>query len=301
MLQLANRTPYAVQVTILPDRRGVEAVVLIVQGSFRLGSGAVAEDQAPLVMADAWVGEPGQGALRDASDLALEKPATDVLLTGVARPPGGRATPFFASAFSVGPVRKEVAVCGPRTWERSWFGERASPPAAVAEVSLDWDSALGGDRPPQVWHPERPVARRTRVPAPWGGCGPIPPTWAPRVGYAGTYDQGWQRTRAPYLPADFDPRFFQTAPPEQIAPGHLEGGEAIALHGCHPAGDFQGAVPRRQLQAGFIVAGSTQRPPLRLDTIRLLPECDEIRLVWRALLPLGGRVLQLQRVEVSDG
>ena len=300
MLQLANRTPYAFRLSVLPDQRGVESAVIMVQGTFRLGSGMVAEQQAPLHLVDVWAGEPGVSPLREASDVALAKPATDVLLTGVARPPGGTSSPSFQVAFAIGPVRKQIAVCGPRMWHRGWFGERATAPSPVAEVPLQWSAAEVGALPPQLMHPQRPVVRRRGAPAAWGGCGPIPPTWAPRVGHAGTYDQAWQRTRAPWLPNDFDARFFQLAPPDQIAPGHLVGGEPITLHGCHPAGDFTGAIPRRHLTLVCDISGSISRPPLALDTIRLLPELDEVRLVWRSVLPLGAQVLRLRQVELGE-
>lgn len=301
MLQLANRSAYAVRFLVLPDRRGADAAVLIIQGSFRLGDGKRLDIQAPLVDADAWAGEPGASALVEASDIALEKPSTDVLLEGIARPEGGRAQPTFTTAFAVGPVRKTVRVVGPRAWRKTWFGERAGAPQPVDAVPLTWDQTEVGDRPPALEHPERPVARRGRAPEAWGGCGPIPGTWQPRRVHAGTYDERWQRTRAPWLPEDFDPRFFQVAPPDQIAPTHLQGGEPVELWGCHPAGNFRGALPTRRPVCAFDVDGAVQRPMLRLDTVRLRPEADEVRLVWRTTLPLGRKVLRLRTIEVADG
>ena len=32
------------------------------------------------------------------------------------------------------------------------------------------------------------------------GFGFIAPHWEPRVGFAGTYDEAWQKNRAPHLP-----------------------------------------------------------------------------------------------------
>ena len=39
------------------------------------------------------------------------------------------------------------------------------------------------------------------------------PHWLPRRAWAGTYDDAWRISRAPYLPADFDARFFQLYSP----------------------------------------------------------------------------------------
>lgn len=38
-------------------------------------------------------------------------------------------------------------------------------------------------------------------------------SWQPRLRYAGTYDQHWMDERLPFLPEDFDLRYFQSAPP----------------------------------------------------------------------------------------
>ena len=49
----------------------------------------------------------------------------------------------------------------------------------------------------------------------------------PRRGFAGTYGARWQRTRAPYLPVDFDPRFLQFAVGGMAFDFHLKGNETV--------------------------------------------------------------------------
>lgn len=301
MLQMRNHTPYAARLLVLPDPDGVESAVLIVQGTFRLADGAPSAIQAPLIEADTYAGAPGASPLCDASDLTLAKPGTDVLIEGAAHAPGGVAVPTFCASFAVGPVRKTVRVVGDRQWRRTWIGVRATQPLAVRAVPLSWVEAFGGDAPPRLEHPAHPVLSHRRCPPPWGGCGPIPPSWSPRCEHAGTYDQAWKRTRAPFLPADFSPRFFHVAPADQVTAVPLSGGEPVELVNCRAVGDLRTALPRRALRAAFRFTGSEQLPVLHLDTVRLLPDVDEVRLVWRAVLPLGRRVLALQQVEVSDG
>ena len=43
--------------------------------------------------------------------------------------------------------------------------------------------------------------------------GPIGRAWQPRPNYAGTYDQKWLDERFPFLPDDFDERYYQRRPP----------------------------------------------------------------------------------------
>ena len=45
--------------------------------------------------------------------------------------------------------------------------------------------------------------------------GPIGRGWPSRIGYAGTYDQNWIDNVFPFLPADFDTRYFQCASDDQ--------------------------------------------------------------------------------------
>ena len=45
--------------------------------------------------------------------------------------------------------------------------------------------------------------------------GPIGRGWPSRIRHAGTYDQDWIDNVFPFLPADFDTRYFQCAPEDQ--------------------------------------------------------------------------------------
>ena len=121
----------------------------------------------------------------------------------------------------------------------------------------------------------------------------------PRRKYAGTYDDAWQRRRAPYLPADFDPRFFQLAPPEQVAPGYLVGGETVEVVGATAEGVLRFSLPRYAVEVTYLVDGSPQSRPAHLDTVLVQPDLRRVLLTWRAALAADKRVLRVEEIRVD--
>ena len=297
MLQLKNTTGFSSSLLVFPDRHGIDSALVVVKGAFSLRDGKRLSQHPPVVEADVWSGEPGASLLREASDIALEKPATDVVLCGSAYAPGGATQATVEVSFSVGSMRKSLVVHGARTWKKTWFGERPSAAVAFSVQPLEW--AADDSAPPIVEDPQRPTGRRKAKREPWG-CGPVPATWASRRVHAGTYDDAWQRSRAPFLPADFDPRFFQIAPPDQQVPGYLRGGEAFELVNCTPDGLRRGVVPVVAVRCEALVGSDLRDLPLRLDTIVLRPDVERIDLTWRGLLPLGRKILTLSLVQIHE-
>lgn len=296
MLQLANTTGFTARLLVLPDREGRDAALVVVKGAFSLRDGQRLSEHPPIVEADVWAGEPGASPLREASDIALEKPATDVVLCGSAYAPGGEAQDTVEVSFSVGSMRKSLTVFGTRRWKKTWFGERPSAPVAFTVQPLEW--AADDRLPPVIEDPQRPTGRRSSKREPWG-CGSVPATWESRRVHAGTYDGAWRRDRAPFLPADFDPRFFQIAPTDQQVPGYLRGGEAIELVNCTSDGLRRAVVPTAAVRCQAFIGATPQDLPLRLDTLVLRPDREQIDLTWRGLLPLGRKVLSLTRVQID--
>jgi hypothetical protein len=336
MLQFANRSPYAATMLILPDRAGIESALVVVKGTFDLATSALAAVQEPVIEADTWSGQPGRSELLAAHDLALEKPGTDVLVVGAAVAPAGREVTSLEVALHVGSLRKAWRVVGERRWQRTWLGWRPTPPAPFTSVPLRWELAAGGhavdpaephnpvlavcDRRNPVGiglhHPRagvawrgaplprfeplaRPIRRRRDHPEPIN-AGPIAPAWQPRAGYAGTYDSAWQQRRAPFLPTDFDPRFFQAAPPDQIITPHLQGGEPILLSGFSAAGELRATVPKAKPEAAVRwLDGTNQALLLILDTLVLQPQAGRCTVTWRGLLPLGTRTFQVAEIALA--
>jgi hypothetical protein len=262
VLQLKNPTGLAAAIFLSPDPDGVDTLYAVVKGTFALAPGLdgaeppLAPEQVPVALAPEYGGDPLASSLRVPSDVSLVKPATDVLLVGHAYAPHGRATTCVDVSLAAGSLRKTVRVVGDRVWLRSGLGPVASEPAPFTAMPLVWERAFGGTdvvggvphaearnpvgagyrepdgtRPldllplPNLEDPASPVTSPALGPTP--ACfAPISEHWAPRRHHAGTYDEAWQRQRAPYLPADFDPRFFQLAPPDQIAPGYSPAGSS---------------------------------------------------------------------------
>jgi hypothetical protein len=146
--------------------------------------------------------------------------------------------------------------------------------------------------------PATPITAWNQTPQPT--CfAPICAHWEPRLGYAGTYDEEWQKHRAPYLPKDFDPRFLQQAPPGLIAPGYLTGGEPVELRGVTPSGVLRFRLPQVVLKVSYWLDGSPQERPVHLDTVMMEPEMSRFTLTWRSVFPCDKKALRVSEIEAT--
>ena len=333
MLQVDNRTPFAAALAVFADRHGVETAVLCMKAAFEFGEHglAPAARPVPLLPGDVFAGDPETTGLRAAGELALPRPATDITVLGHAIAPR-EGTRGMAVALQVGPVASTLLVQGERRWQRHGLAWRPSEPAPFERVPLRWELAFGGlervpegetakhyearnpvgcgfigpresgfeDRPlPQIEHPEdrlqEPGQRCTPV-----GWSPIPPFLAPRRTWAGTYDDAWQRKRAPFLPLDFDERFLNTMPPAMVAPGHLQGGEPVRIAGCRTGGEVLAfELPHCTPSLRWRFRGGEHDTGATLAAVILEPERPRVQLLWQAAFAVDKHLLKLEQVRVD--
>jgi hypothetical protein len=324
-VELINQTPFAAERLVTGDGDGRELLVVLAKATYELGSGqpVLAERADGLRLADEYRGEPGKTSLRFAAEAAWFKPAAEVLVIGSARTRPHERSEAVVS-LRVGRVRKAVRVIGDRTRGRS--GITVSEPEPFTEMPLVYERAYGGSdptaEPPAAW-PENPVgigfrSRGSLLPlagtvlpnledlsdpgaARTLGFGPLAPSWWPRAGYAGTYGADWQRERMPLLPADFDARFHQTAPADQVLPGYLEGGEPLSLTMVRPdGGGYSFALPTFAPVAVLRLGGERSVLPLRCDSIMLDTDAERLWLVARAAVSVHGRLDELAWIKLEE-
>ncbi len=163
-------------------------------------------------------------------------------------------------------------------------------------------------RAPQWQSRTHPVTRFNHE-VPLCGFGPVARSWSSRLGYAGTYDEAWiKKTReeaaqgilSDYA-ADFDPRFFQCAHPELIAPSYLVGDEEIVLTGLVADGVLDTLeLPALRVSAALRDGeGNLSQRPLPLDTVHVDLDAATMSLCWRltldAALDIRGAMVFAQR------
>lgn len=255
-MELINQTPFVAERFVFLHE-GLETLLVVVKGTFTIhpqGTTRVADAQEPVVAADEYGGEPTASSIRRATDIVPAKPATDVLLRGYAYTTQRSRTETLV-AMQLGNIKKGVRVIGDRVWSRTLGSSVISDPLPFDKKELLWERAFGGtddSNPEQTERcEENPVGRGFRargskrlvegtllpnledlanpVRSPGDrrsplGFGPVAPSWRPRASYAGSYDSTWRKNVYPFLPKDFDPRFYQCAPPDQILAGHVKGG-----------------------------------------------------------------------------
>lgn len=316
--------------TVAFNREGREVLVVVVKATFDLpafGSDAepaLSAEQAPLVESDTFTGEPGMSAPAHETDYAHTKPGCDVLLQGRAHAPGGRPVERTAVGLQVGPLTKRFVVVGDRRWERRLAGVRPGTPVPFLSMPVGYDNAFGGADRDDLWDAnpvgrgfgrrreaidDRPLPNTEEADAPVNdpagpyrpmAFGPIGRSWLPRRSHAGTYDDAWAQRQAPFWPDDFDDRYFQAAPPDQVIPWP-QGGEPVVLANLTPDGHRSFHLPRRRMPVLFApYRGRDLNCEARIDTIVIEPELNRFSLTWRVTLPLGRSVFDVEETVVGD-
>ena len=333
MLQLRNEGEAPAKLFAIPDADGVDTLHVVVQVTFALTPDApLARAQRPIDLADVREGDGDAAWVRRPGAVQLAKRRTDVLVDGHAVAPGGRAVTWLDAAVTVGPMRRAM-----RVWGERRFTGRAAPfcsdPAPFTRVPLTPATAFGGrfdaaasgeaearnplgvgyvppglrdlaslyGRPlPRVEDPAALMQRPGDAPAPmlWT---PVAPAWQPRAARAGTYGEAWSRSRAPFLPVDFDERFSQVAVEGAWVEPHLRGGERIVLQHLAEAPVLEARVPdaRPAVRARF--RGEERALPAHLETLLLLPDGGVATATWRATLRCGHRLLDVAAVTIGWG
>jgi hypothetical protein len=330
MLQVTNTTPFRASIMLLPDREGVDTLFTVIKATFAIGDSLTpAEEQEPVTLVDKHYGDPAMSSVRVPSDVSLQKPGTDVLLTGSAWAPGGTPTWQTDVSVTVGPLMKTVRVFGDRVWQAGAAGAVMTWVAPFERMPLVWERAFGGSdqtekgptaewrnpvgagfrapngaKPlsglplPNLEDPAAPISSWKDAPAP-AGFGPVAAHWLPRRTYAGTYDKTWEQSRAPYLPHDFDPHFCQVAPVGLVTPQHLRGGELVDLRGVNASGTLRFLLPEVRLSATYRLDSQAERRPGTLDTVIIEPDARRIVMVWRAALACDKKALKVKEVKVA--
>ncbi len=338
-MELLNATQLVAAYTqgLAPDGR--ESLVVIAKGTFDLPldgrEARLLEAQQPLLMADEYFGEPGLSAPLREMDFAPIKPFCDVLVHGRARAPGGQPVTQLTVGVRVGRVSKAFSVLGPRQWQPGGLiGVRPGEPQPFVEQTISYASAFGGCRVLEGnselsdafpanpcgsgWFPSRcgngeivgtamPSSEALNQPIedPHGqyqpmALGPIGRNWTPRLGFAGTYDEAWLAEHFPFLPPDFDERYFQAAPLDQQT-DHLQGGEEVLLLNLTAVERAGFCVPRLRVPVTFFLAdGGHQTMQGRIDTLLIDTDAGTVEVTWRVRRPLRRNLFEISQVLVGE-
>lgn len=327
MLQLKNHSPFAANMAMFPNEQGVDTLYLVVKAGFRIGQKwTLLEDQVAPFEEDEYWGEPAETSIKSASDMHLGKPSTDIIVTGHACAPEGKRCSRLDVRVSAGKVGKSIRVYGDRQWQNGMM----TTPIPFKTMPMVYEKAFGGVEKKEGEvidaDPRNPVGTGfagTRKNGEMNGC-PLPnlenpgqmiqaltdrpqpacfsylsPAWQPRVDYTGTYDQAWQKNRAPYLPEDFDKRFFNMAHPDLVYPGFMQGGEPVSVSGMHPGGKLSFSLPHIKLSASIKIADRVESPPFNLETLLIEPNQLQLFMVMRAALRCDKEMLKISQVNIN--
>jgi len=335
MLQIDNKTPFDSQIMLTTNPKGGDVVVLAVKATFTLlPSVALAEEQIPLCLEDEHLDDPASSSLLYASEMLLPKPGVDIILNGHAYVPGGELSGVIDTRLSIGDVSKTVRVFG----DRLWLHGGQSEPVPFDKMPLIYENAFGGLH---HYHADKPIGPESAVaffknplgegfigkrtnnemigqklpnledprflihspqdqPTPMN-YGYISAAWEPRKNYAGTYDNQWIKTRAPFLPLDFDERFFLNGSTGlSFERTTFTGGEPVRLINLMQAqADVQFNLPVCPLETAFKFNGQWHESPVAIETILIEPDENRFCIIWKTAFDCNKRPLKVSDVRVD--
>lgn len=333
MLYLKNDTPFVSEMFVLASPRGIDTLSVFVKATFDLLANAagIAAKQQPLITQDTYRGEPGESSLKYPLEVHPEKPGTDVIVAGEACAPEGRMVTELNVGLSVAGRVRVLKVFGDRAWDGGLIFARPGKPKPFNRMPLIYERAFGGTQKtgapadetqcearnpvgkgfsgksgerdlikigvPNIEDPQNLMKGLSGKPRP-AGWGAIAPHWQPRASFAGTCDEKWQKTRAPFLPEDCDPRYFHAASPDLIFSDYLKGGEPVIIVNMSPQGKQTFRLPACEPKIEVNITGRFDTATPRLETVFLEPTDERISLTWRASATSGKKITDA-RVEVT--
>jgi hypothetical protein len=332
MWLLNNATPFAAERTWVRDQNGAEIWLVAVKGSFIIpadGKQVLDSEQTEVFRVPIFYGEPGLSSLLYESDLVHTKTRTDVLVHGHAYSPGGKPSTSVDVRLKVANIHKTLRVRGDRRWHYGMVGVNLGAPEPFTRMPIIYERSFGGtdlkssDPKDHRWEATNPVGtgfashmehivgqlapniEDPLVPyANWRegrsvGFGPIARHWAPRLKLAGTYDEGWEQTKKPLLPSDFNELFYQCAPEDQQVPGFLRGGEVVEVWNMTKTGYLSFRLP--EVSPGMITYfydGTEVVHAADLHTLIIQPDESRFQMVWHSKLPCHHKVNKLRATAV---
>jgi hypothetical protein len=311
---------------------GEPLVVPIISTTFRIEDNQLvpAEQQLEINLGGEYWGDPGTSSFKFEPQVAFTKPSTDIVLIGHAFSLGRSSVDV---TLQLGALRRATRVTGDRYWVRSLGSLSMSHPEPFEKIPLVYARAFGGwDRshPDPDMHavePRNPVGtgfrskhgrfeEGLRLPnledprhlisnygdtPPPAGFGFTSPDWQPRASFAGTYDDRWMKERMPLLPKDFDRRFFNAASPGLVAPGYLNGDEAVSIENASSRGTLSFNLPgvpppKCRVQ---LTGRRDAEIPMFLDTVIVNTDEDLLLLLWRGHLALRNGPHDVVSIEIQ--
>jgi hypothetical protein len=274
-MEVKNNTPFEFIPVPNYDKEGFEVFTNIVKGTFSFLNGRsleIAEDQIPINFADEFWGEPGESPVKCESDLAIFKPSADLIMTGFAYDPRGRKVKDVDVQFSVGSVAKRATV---------------KAEEAMDKIPLYFLDHFGRERGLFKSKPKG------------DGFGFFPKQYPPRVDFAGTYDDRWQKERSPFLPEDFDYRFCQSAYPDLITGSYLRGTETVRALNVSPYGPITLRLPGISIDVETKFEKKSIKDKCNIDTLILDAEARRLFLFWRQMIPCHGMIKDIREFEIN--
>lgn len=341
-MQLINATRMVAACNFGLEPSGRELLVVVIKGTFRFpvpgepaGHFALHDEQLPLVTADTFTGRPGFSAPAYEADFAPRKRRCDILLLGSAYAPHRNPATRVDVGIRAGTWSKSFSVVGPRHWDCGMATLRASTPEPFDALPTSYDLAFGGvdlrhDDPAQhAAYTPNPVGRgfHKHLRKEWVDGKPLPVTeesdqsvedpggsyrpmsfgpvgrgWQPRSRLTGTYDDVWLEKHFPFLPPDFDDRYYQAAPPDQqvsLEFFHSEPRE-VTLVNLTPDGLTRFTIPRLLAPVHvFPKHGQREEYTGVVDTVVIEPDQQRFSLTWRVTRPLNRNIFEIAQVLVG--
>ncbi|OCR25102.1 hypothetical protein AFK24_09955 [Pseudomonas syringae] len=209
----------------------------------------------------------------------------------------------------MGELDKILHVHPPRQWHKGLLGWSPLPSGVLTVLPLELGLAYGGagsqDNPdgigyvldagqadglalPQIESPATPL-RAPGERAPVASFLPLAPQSSERRAFLGTCDEAWKKLRAPFVPMDTDPRWFDEVAQDQCQQGYWSGHENWLAQGMHPTqAQVAGRLPGLRLRLfvqrhalGPTDAGVIEETALDLDTVWLFPDEERLLLLYR--------------------